>query len=138
MHAIKYIVVFFLLSTARLVTAQNISIGRFFNSHSKSHLYYVYLGDTAAYVFRMGQYLDKAGTGYSINHTDTLTRQIDGSFIGKTSKVINEGNTCYLVVQERKVKKFVIDSSAGITTIHTNLNNGYYLGHYFKLQIAYI
>jgi len=78
---ITTILLFFLQHT--LVPAQDSAAGTFLQTDSKAALYYIDLQIPVAYVYQMGHYFDKAGTGYSIHDTDTLTRQPDNNYIGK-------------------------------------------------------
>lgn len=121
---------------------QSFSIGQdnttrtFLQTNNKLHLYYVELGDSAAYVFEMGRYLDKGGSGYAIDHTDTLSRQPTGNYLGKTTQIEKENNNYYLLTNLKKTKKFFIDAVKNISTVNIHLNNAYFLGSYFKLAEA--
>jgi hypothetical protein len=103
-------------------------------TNSKMHLYYVELGNFAATVYTMGSHLDKAGTGYSIRKTDTLTRQPDGSYAGSTSRITRENNRLYLVTELKKTKKHSIDTVTSLAVFNNNLNNAYYLDSYFRMS----
>jgi hypothetical protein len=131
----RYICAAILLSLNCLPALAQDGAGRtFLQTGSKTHLYYVDMDDSAAIVYDMGKYLDKAGTGYSIKKTDTLSRQPDGSYSGYTSKIIRENNRLYLVRVDRKDRKFGIDTVPFSTVFHTNLNNAYYLDSYFRMS----
>ncbi len=106
----------------------------FFQTNSKAHLYYVDLKYSAAYVYEIGSYLDKAGTGYSIRNTDTLTRQPANNYVGKATKLINENNKSYLITELKKTKTFLLDPVKNLEVVNSNLNNAYYLDNYFKMS----
>lgn len=131
----KYVITTILLLFYYLLTLGQGSMNRtFFQTNSKKHLYYVDLNNSAANVYQMGSYFDKAGTGYSIRKTDTLIKQPDGTYLGKTTKIIRDNNKFYLVTENKKTKKFNIDTVKTLSVVNNNLNNAYYLDNYFKIS----
>lgn len=131
----RYIYAAILLLLSHLPAPAQDGAGRiFFQTNSKKHLYYVDMDNSAAAVYDMGSYLDKAGTGYSIRKTDTLARQPDGSYSGSISRIIRENNRLYLVNGDNKVRKFRIDTVRSLTAFNNNLNNAYYLDSYFRMS----
>jgi len=117
-----------------LALAQDSSAGMYFLTNSKAGSYYIDVKKSVAYVYEIGSYLDKAGTGYSIRSTDTLTRQTDNNYAGKTSQFINEENKYYLIRTARKTKKIAADQAKTNAMMNHNLNNAYYLDNYFKMS----
>jgi len=131
----RYICAAILLSLNCLSALAQDGAGRtFLQTNSKTHLYYVDMDNSAAVVYDVGKYLDKAGMGYSIKKTDTLARQADGSYSGNALKIIRENNRLYLVREDRKGRKFRIDTVPSSTVFHTNVNNAYYLDSYFRMS----
>lgn len=100
---------------------------------SKSRLYYVDVKNNEATVYTMGRYLDVAGKGYSIMKTDTLPQQADGSYTGRQSRIILEENVRYLVNITGKTRKCRLDSISLLPAAYNQLNNAYYLDHYFAM-----
>ncbi|MFC0775745.1 hypothetical protein [Terrimonas alba] len=88
-HLLAVTILLFNLST---VSAQQNSERAFFQTNSKTHLYYVEPDNANGIVYHMGGYLDKAGSGYSIRKTDTLMRQAGGVYTGKSIRVLTENN----------------------------------------------
>lgn len=105
-----------------------------FQTNNKMHLYYVHTNNSAAYVFEIGSYFDKAGTGYSIRNIDTLIKQSAGNYIGKTTKLIYENNKSFLEIELMKTKKFLLGTVKNLEVANRNLNNAYYLDNYFKMS----
>lgn len=103
-------------------------------TNNKMHLYYVSMDNSAATVYEMGKYLDKAGMGYSIRKTDTLRQQPDGSFAGNGSRIIRENNRLYLIPELKKTRKLPIDTVKSLAVFNNNLNNAYYLDSYFRMS----
>lgn len=87
-----------------------------------------------ATVYKIGNYFDKAGTGYIVEQTDTLSRQIDGAYLGKQTKIIFEGNRCYLLTQSKKAKRVPLDTVKSLNVVNNKLNNAYYLERYFRMS----
>ncbi|HEY0067570.1 MAG TPA: hypothetical protein VGB46_09405 [Flavisolibacter sp.] len=131
----RYIYAAILLSLSyHPVLAQDGGGRAFLQTNNKMHLYYVDLDNSAAIVYDMGKYLDKAGMGYSIRETDTLVRQPGGSYSGSTSRIIRENNRLYLVSGDKKARKFRIDTVRSLTDFNNNLNNAYFLDSYSRMS----
>lgn len=81
----------------------------------------------------MGHYLDKAGSGYSIAATDTVLKNEDGSYSGNETKLARQNNKLYLITNHKKISKFLLDTVKNPDIAFQNLNNAYYLDHYFKM-----
>ena len=130
----KYILTtLILLLNFPVVSGQSNNEIVFLETKSKTRLYYVELNGSDGKVYEMGSYLDKAGSGYSIRSTDTLIRQSDGVYTGKNTKVFSENKIVFLETQNKKTKKFIVDTSANLTMVNTNLNNAYYLDNFFSM-----
>ena len=108
--------------------------GTIFQTSNKTQLYYVTLHTSGAYVYQMGYYFDKAGSGYSIKNTDTLTGQTNLLYEGKIVKLISENNKFYLLTGFTKGKKFLLQLVTNASNVVHNLNNAYYLDSYFKMS----
>jgi hypothetical protein len=84
--------------------------------------------------FDMGKYLDKAGIGSAIRITDTLFLQPDKTYKGKLFKVEESNSQLYILsLTEKKSKKYKLDKVDSLKNAYYNLNNAYYLGHYFAM-----
>lgn len=129
----RLIVTTILLLNFLLALGQGNSVPQLLSTNSKAHFYYVNMNDAIAYVYQMGGYLDKAGTGFSIQSTDTLNRNPDGTYSGNKTKISLEENKLYIIVEQKKTRKFLLDSVKNSSVANYNLNNGYYLDHYFKM-----
>lgn len=80
-------------------------------------------------------HLDKAGRGYSIIHSDTLVKQEGGTYKGRNTEIIREGDQLYLVSGwNKKRKKSSLEAVNDPATVNNNLNNAYYLDHYFDMS----
>jgi hypothetical protein len=127
-------IIFLFLLSGAAIYAQDRGAGSFYQAKNWGRLYYADLNDATAYVYAMGGYLDKAGTGYSIRKTDTLTRQPDGSYNGGTTKIITENSKRWLVIEEKKARRLLLEPAKDAALVNTNLNNAYYLDSYFKMS----
>ena len=116
------------------ITAWGQGAERFFQTRSKTHFYYVEVNDTMATIYKMGRYLDKAGTGYSIRQTDTLTRNSEGRYTGKELSIAGEDGKRYLATEGKKVKRLLLDGVTHSNTVHQHLNNAYFLDRYFEMS----
>jgi len=123
-----------LINLSFIVIGQSHNERIFLETNSKTELYYIELGDSFGKVYKMGRYYDKVGCGYSIRSTDTLIKQQKGFYLGDSNKVITESNRVYLITQYKKTKKFILDTITNIKILNTNLNNAYYLDHYFSMS----
>ena len=88
---------------------QNSATETLFETNSKVGLFYVDLKNSQAYVYEIGRYIDKAGTGNSIKGADTLIQQSNEIYIGTHTKLIKENKKFYLVKEFKKPKKFLIE-----------------------------
>jgi hypothetical protein len=130
----KYLIVIVILLNYLCTSGQE--GGRIFlQTGSKTGLYYVDLNDSFAFVYKMGFYDDAAGRGYVINQTDTLAKQLNGTYYGRFKEIISENNKFYLVTKSKSKKKHYLEvvKASALSGINNNLNNAYYLDHYFKM-----
>ena len=130
----KQIIIIILLFSNLLALGQEDANKYLLQAGNKFAVYFVDLNNNDARVYDMGKYLDKAGTGYSIAATDTLLRQADGSFSGKRSKIFTENSKLFLTTEFRKSKKYRLDTVKNLGIANTQLNNAYYLDHYFEMS----
>jgi hypothetical protein len=105
----------------------------YLQSIGRSRLYYVSLNKSFAAVFKMGTYLDVGGNGYSLTLTDTLIKQSNDEYIGKTTKIVRKNNRFYLTTEPTKLKQFSLDTINDKSAVFQNLNNAFYLDTYFKM-----
>lgn len=127
------IIILVILAFYHPLQAQESPRRQLLQTKNKLHLYYVDMTNAIASVYEMGSYLDKAGRGFSIRLTDTLGRQADGSYLGQNSKIIAEHGQFFLV-SGLKNRKFPLDTVTSPGTACYNLNNAYYLDHYFDMS----
>lgn len=130
----KHTIIIILLLNYLFASGQDNGGKHLFQTNSKTHLYYVDLSNTDGKVYTMGGYLDKAGEGYSLRSTDTLFRQTDGTYTGNNIQIATESNKLYLVTESKKTKKFLLETVESLNAANHNLNNAYYLDHYFKMS----
>ncbi|HEX2534229.1 MAG TPA: hypothetical protein VHK69_10860 [Chitinophagaceae bacterium] len=103
-------------------------------ARSKAGLFYVLLTPSGGMAYKLGRYWDKGGTGYSLAHSDTLTRQPGASgvlYLGKNRNITSNGGSLYLVVPGGPAAGYKLDTASGAAFIP--LNNAYYLGRFFAL-----
>lgn len=117
-----------------IASAQNNFSKGIYEFKNKLHLYYVDTRGEQVFVYGMGGYYDKAGSGYAISWTDTLTKQADVRYQGRKSWMVVENDKLYLVVTGKKEKKRLLTAVPDLARAYTNLNNAHYLRHYFKLS----
>lgn len=127
-------ITFILLLNFLFVLAQSNSSKQLYQTNNKTHFHYIDLNNTKANVYIMGRYLDKAGSGYSIIKTDTLTRNSEDTYSSSKTKIISENDKLYLVTDFKKTRKFLLDTVKNISVANNNLNNAYYLDQYFKMS----
>ena len=129
----KQMAAIFLLLLFLSASGQENADSVLFQTQGKMRLHYVDLRGTGGKVYSMGRYLDKAGSGYSIAATDTLIIHEDGSYSGNKTKVVKENNKLYLIITGKKTSKFLLNTVKDPDLSNYNLNNAYYLDHYFKM-----
>jgi len=121
------------------VHAQNDAGNSFFTSTGKRYLFYIDKHEDSAIVFRLGYILDKAGSGYYINFTDSMTRQAgsdDYNYTGKKTKLENEKDKQYLVFQDvfkHQAKRVELKTIAADKKIYSAINNGYWWRSFISL-----
>ncbi|MCX6317329.1 MAG: hypothetical protein NTW29_08560 [Bacteroidetes bacterium] len=92
---------------------------------------YIRVEKNTAIVFTMGSYLDKAGSGHAIRGTDTLIQTGDQSFSGKMHEVKLAGGKPIITLRTGKKKVYDIVPSENLSTVYLQLNNAYFLDHFF-------
>jgi hypothetical protein len=125
------VVIFFMIIAAGL-QAQDVSGIQYLKGKIKGRLYYIQVQDNRARLFKMGRYLDKAGTGFSIINIDTLLQQGNGVFDNDKMQLKKEGDGYKVTLQGNKRDHFNL-KSADTEKVKTDINNGYYLKNYFAL-----
>ncbi len=130
------IVIILFLSHYLLASAQDNRTETLLQTNTKNHIYYVDLQESEAYVYRIGRIYDKAAAeaGYLPIKTDTLVKQSDNTYIHENTKLIYVNNKLYLITKFKKTKKFQIDTVKNLGVANHNLNNAYYLSHYFEMS----
>lgn len=125
------VVVLFMIIAAGL-QAQDVSGIQYLKGKIKGRLYYIQVQDNRARLFKMGRYLDKAGTGFSIISIDTLRQQGDGVFATDKMQLKKEGDKYEVTLHGNKRDHFDL-KPADTEKVKTDINNGYYLKNYFAM-----
>ncbi|MBP7557246.1 MAG: hypothetical protein KA821_13310 [Chitinophagaceae bacterium] len=129
----KYIfpVIVFLTGIAGL-SAQEISGIQYLKGKIKGRVYYARLQGNEARLFKMGRYLDKAGTGFSIVSTDTLHQQSDGVFANTKTQMRRDEDVYEVTIEGKKENQLEL-KPADAEKVKADINNGYYLKNYFAM-----
>lgn len=104
----------------------------FYKTAKKQNFHYVELNNSFAIVYKMGFYLDKAGTGSAILKVDTLIKNSEHDFKGNSYALIKQSDNIYL--QTNNSKKIDLVSEPDLSKVNTKLNNAYCLKSYFDLS----
>lgn len=119
--------------------AQDDSGNSFLTSTGKRYLFYIDKHEDSATVFRLGYMLDKAGSGYYINFTDSMIRQAEGddyNYKGEKSSLENKQDKLYLVFQDvfkHQAKRVELKTIAADKKIYSTINNGYWWRSFISL-----
>lgn len=131
----KYAILFTLNLYCASLYAQAETGTQYLETSGKHQPYFIIeLNGANPIVYKMGGYLDKAGTGSSVLNTDTLVKQGTRTYTGKNCEFITGNGQQYLVVNEKKIKRYKVDVVSDVAKIYTTLNNAWYLDHYFALS----
>lgn len=114
------------------LSAQEISGIQYLKGKTKGRLYYAQVQGSQARLFKMGGYLDKAGSGFSIISVDTLLQQTNDVFANDKVQMRKQGDVYEVTIQEKKENQFNL-KAADAEKVKTDINNGYYLKNYFAL-----
>jgi hypothetical protein len=104
----------------------------FYKTIGKKNFHYVEIIDDKAIVYKMGRYLDKAGTGAAITFRDTLYKNNQQEYKGTNYSIIKAEE--HFKLQNDKIKTLQIEPENNIDKVNTELNNAYYLKSYFDLS----
>lgn len=104
----------------------------FYKTVKKQGQYYLEISNGIAKVYKMGKYIDKAGSGPAIIKIDTLNKITENEFNGKLFSVIREDGN--YVIKSEKGKKLNTEIINDLKSIYLTLNNAYYLKSYFDLS----
>lgn len=106
----------------------------FLETDKRSIKFYAEKYQDFAIVYKMGGYIDKAGTGSSISELDSLFLQTDNNFKGKKFKIESIQNKLYISsLLKKKSKKHKLKKIENFELLIYNLNNAYYLDEYFAM-----
>lgn len=114
------------------LSAQEISGIQYLRGKTKGRLYYAQIQANQARLFKMGGYLDKAGTGFSIISIDTLQQQAGGLFTNDKIQLQKNEDGYEVTLQGKKENQFNL-KAADAEKAKTDINNGYYLKSYFAM-----
>jgi hypothetical protein len=81
----------------------------------------------------MGRHYDHAGDGYAIRAIDSLSKMPDGLYRSKSMMVTTDGNEL-VITRSRKTSTMTITAVEDSRVAFRNLNNGFYLDHYFAMS----
>jgi len=104
----------------------------YYKTAKKQNFHYVELNNEFAVVYKMGSYLDKAGTGSAISNIDTLIKTSEQEFKGSNYLLSNQLNHFYLQSANAKKTNLIIEPD--LSKVNTELNNAYFLKSYFDLS----
>ena len=105
----------------------------FLQSDVKYKLHYIQVYPQFAFVYEMGSYLDKAGSGPSFIWSDSLNIDPGGGYSGKHSKLVLINDHLFLDTKVRISRRFFLVPVKDQVRANRDLNNAYYLGEYFKM-----
>jgi|GEM_PF-3429830 len=111
------------------LSAQEISGIQYLKGKTKGRLYYARVEGSQARLFKMGSYLDKAGSGFSIISVDTLLQQTNDVFANDKVQMRKQGDVYEVTLQEKQFNLKTADAEK----VKTDINNGYYLKNYFAM-----
>lgn len=104
----------------------------FYKSTGKGNLHYIELIHNRAIVYKMGWYIDKAGSGPAVTLIDTLFKGNSLEFKGKYYLLqIDQGR---LTQQGHKKWRQQVVQENNIVSIYTELNHAYCLKSFFDLS----
>jgi hypothetical protein len=121
-----FTITFFILFTS---FGQN---NTFYKTTKRQNFHYVELNNSFAIVYKMGSYLDKAGTGSAISKVDTLIKISEQDYKGNNYLLSKQSDNFYLQTSNSKKINLVIEPD--FSKVNTELNNAYYLKSYFDLS----
>jgi hypothetical protein len=104
----------------------------YYKTIGKKNFHYVEFIDNKAIVYKMGRYLDKAGTGTAITFRDTLYKISQQEYKGTNYSLIKVDDK--YIVHNEKSKKQQIEQENNLDKVNTDLNNAYCLKSYFDLS----
>jgi hypothetical protein len=104
----------------------------FYKTTGKKNFHYVEIIDNKAIVYKMGRYLDKAGTGAAITFSDTLYKNNQQEYKGTNYSLIKAEE--HYKLQNDKIKTLQIEPESNFDKVNTDLNNAYCLKSYFDLS----
>jgi hypothetical protein len=103
----------------------------FYKTTGKRNLHYIAFGGDRVTVYKMGKYLDKAGSGPAILLSDTLLNKASNEFNGRVYSLLKT-NDNYILLAGRKTLK--TEPEDDINKVITELNNAYYLKSFWELS----
>ncbi|MFT3674318.1 MAG: hypothetical protein QM781_00325 [Chitinophagaceae bacterium] len=126
-----FTVIVFLTGTVGLY-AQEMPGIQYLKGKIKGRVYYAQVQGNEVRLFKMGGYLDKAGTGFSIISIDTLQQQSNAVFANAKTQMRREGDVYEVTVQGKKENQLEL-KPADAEKVKADINNGYYLKNYFAM-----
>ena len=103
----------------------------FLKTTNKKTRHYIELSNEYVKVYKMGRYIDKAGTGPAILNTATLVITKQNEFKGKFYTLLRN-ETVYTLISDNG-KKYQTEPESELK-VNTDLNNAYCLKSYFDLS----
>jgi len=104
-----------------------------FETNSKAHRYYIDLQDTTAMVYTIGYLWLHGSPGLTTINTDTLQKQPDNSYSGRSFQIIREKDRLYLLPVLGKNRKFRLDADSDTNLVNYRLNEAWQRGSYFMM-----
>ncbi|WP_298740734.1 hypothetical protein [uncultured Chitinophaga sp.] len=112
--------------------AQTATNSLLLKTDSRSHLHYVELKDTAAWVF--DHYRDHLGYKAAVITIDTLHKQPDGGYRGNYFRVTLCNNGLYQLNIPGKKKALPLNTVTDTIQANLHLNNAWHMSHYLSLS----
>lgn len=104
----------------------------FYKTVRKKNFHYIEFKTDKVLVYKMGWYIDKAGSGPAITLTDTLFKNEQLNYQGKIYSLKQVENK--FTLQSDKLKPLQVEQETNFEKVNTELNNAYCLKSYFDLS----
>jgi hypothetical protein len=104
----------------------------FYKTTGKKHFHYIEFVGEHVIVYKMGFYIDKAGSGPAVLLTDTLIKSNGVEYKGKNYALIKSGQN--YILRNDTFKGLYTEQENNIKKINTELNNAYCLKSYVDLS----
>jgi hypothetical protein len=139
MRVARIFLFIFILFYANFSSAQDTTINKkiYLKSASKKYFFYFELTGNKVKVYSLNKWYDKAGTGYSMAFSDSLSNNEYSGAQGVKISLRSISNKQYLVLLRslRKQKRIKIDKNINQQLFNTDINNGYWWSSFSNLCV---